>query len=366
MKLLYQWKSEILRRFPNLNVCQGIVLALYSYGVVQARCCRASIVAEELGAIGKASSVERRLRRWLSNKSINVQISCGWWIRWVLGQLDGGRPMVLIDESKLGARMGVMMVSLGYEGRAIPLIWCCYKANSHASYPSGGQVKLITTLLEQIVAHLPAGCPAPLVEVDRGIGHSSDLQKALRQMGLLYLFRVPKNSTLTLCNGKKHQLQQLIGHGQCWSGKGTLYAKQGTTMPDTIVHLIWKQGYKEPWCLVTNDPSVKGTAYAWRMWQEEGFRDLKSGGWQWQCSLIEDPARAERLILVLAVAYAWVVTQGTLVLYADRALQREIFDGLTPKYSVFRLGLRFFKRMMQRQPQHIWPGLYFAPRQLLC
>ena len=62
-----------------------------------------------------------------------------------------------------------------------------------------------------------------------------------------------------------------------------------------------------------------------------------------------------------------MLTQGTLVLYADPALQREVFDGQHNKYSVFRSGLRFFKRMIHVDPQKIVVGLFFAPRyQPLC
>ena len=102
------------------------------------------------------------------------------------------------------------------------------------------------------------------------------------------------------------------------------------------------------------------------MWQEESFRDLKSGGWQWQCTQIDDSRRAERLILVLAVAYAWMLTLGTFVLHADKATQLEVTKGNDGKYSVFRLGLRYMKRMLAVNPAQIYVGLFFAPHQRIC
>lgn len=66
----------------------------------------------------------------------------------------------------------------------------------------------------------------------------------------------------------------------------------------------------EPWLLVTNHPFVTAAEYGMRMWEELAFRDLKSGGWQWQRSRVRVPARAARLWLVLALASAWMVVCG--------------------------------------------------------
>ena len=125
--------------------------------------------------------------------------------------------------------------------------------------------------------------------------------------------------------------------------------------------MIWETGQKEPWCLATNEAQISGHRYAMRVWQEESFRDLKSGGWQWQTSYLECPARMERLVLVLAVAYAWMITQGGFVLNGDEANWKEVLDAKKSKYSIFRVGLRFFKRMSQSKMQSIYVGLFFAP-----
>jgi hypothetical protein len=91
-------------------------------------------------------------------------------------------------------------------------------------------------------------------------------------------------------------------------------------------------------------PWVTGWDYALRYWQECAFRDLKSEGWPWQCSPIGTPAYANRLLLVLASAYAWVLTLGTLV-YTDPALQQPVTKGQRPTYSLFRLGLRLWESL---------------------
>jgi hypothetical protein len=113
---------------------------------------------------------------------------------------------------------------------------------------------------------------------------------------------------------------------------------------------------------VTNDRDIHGASYAVRVWQEESFRDLKSGGWQWQYTYVTSPDHAQRLLLILALAYAWMLTQGTFVFHADPELQREVYSGRRNKYSIFRSGLRFFKRMLFIAPSKIFVGLFFTPR----
>ena len=75
-----------------------------------------------------------------------------------------------------------MLVSLAYAGRAIPL-WCrCYRANAAECYPQQGQVVLIYGLLAQVLKALPEQA-RPLVQMDRGVAHSS----ALLRLSLIHI-----------------------------------------------------------------------------------------------------------------------------------------------------------------------------------
>jgi hypothetical protein len=68
--------------------------------------------------------------------------------------------------------------------------------------------------------------------------------------------------------------------------------------------VMWDDAQEDPWLLVTDlaPTLVSPTWYGWRMWIEEGFKALKSGGFHWERTRMTDPARAERLWLVLALA----------------------------------------------------------------
>jgi hypothetical protein len=50
--------------------------------------------------------------------------------------------------------------------------------------------------------------------------------------------------------------------------------------------------------------------YGFRAWIECSYRDLKSDGWQWQKTRLEQPDRAERHWLAMSVALLWMITLG--------------------------------------------------------
>ena len=71
-----------------------------------------------------------------------------------------------------------------------------------------------------------------------------------------------------------------------------------------------------PWLLITNYPEADGNWYAKRMWQEVAFKDFKSNGWQWQKSHVWLDSHCNRLWLAMAVAYLWVISMGSRVVYS--------------------------------------------------
>lgn len=340
----YHWQAQVRQMFRFLGAWQVLGLAWYSYGVVLSRHCAPSRVAEKLPLLGKADTVQRRLERWLANEHLDWQRCCQAWARWVLRGYHGARLMLLVDETALGEHLRVMAVGLAHRGGCIPLAFWAYPPDA---WPLR-QVDLIMTLLGWIAPSVPAGV-IPLVQADRGIGTSPDLLRAIEDLGWHYLVRVQKQTRLRQDNGSECPLVSLVERaGQTWCGSGQVFKKAGWLTSRVLV--VWGEAYAECWCLVSNCPAVTGWDYAVRYWQEASFRDLKSDGWQWQCSRIWTPAHANRLLLVLALAYAWVLTLGTLAC-DDPQWAQAVSKGKQRTYSLFRLGLRLWEYLVGRVHQ---------------
>lgn len=344
MHLVYRLRDEIRQRLTPLNKWQAEGLALYSYGIIKGRHSQLNWLAEELSEFGEIETLRKRLNRWLSNDRIDVDEVCEAWVKWVWSGMPAGqRAILLVDETKIGKRMGVLMVSLAYRRRAIPLMWRCYKADSKQAYPEEGQVGMIVTMVERISRCLPPASQ-PILLADRGISHSSALIRGLTSRGICYLLRIKDSARFTLENEVSFILKEATREGTAWTASGTLFT--ATAQVDTTVNVYWGHAQSEAWCLITNDPSLTSHVYARRVWQEESFRDLKSGGWQWQTSFIRNPQRASRFLLILAVAYGWVLALGSCLCPSAPS---------QPRYSLFRLGFRWLKLRLNRLETDLVP-----------
>jgi len=230
-----------------------------------------------------------------------------------VGCLQMQTVTLVVDETKLGACMGVMLVGLAYEGRCIPLAWRAYKSNEHAAYPAEGQSRLIMRLLKAIRAGLPSAVKVRVL-ADRGIGTSPLLMRGIAAMGWTFLFRVTKQSKLVLPDGSQSTFyDQVQQPGERFQASGRVFKQRGRL--EAHVRVLWAANAREPWALVTNDPTLSGWEYAHRMWVEPAIRDLKSHGWRWGQSGLTQPARVEHLLLLLALAYT------ALLLFAARLEQ---------------------------------------------
>lgn len=361
---LYRLSVEIERRFPSLGKWQAKGLALACWGLIIQEQCQLSRIAEALPEWGVFNTVRQRLKRWIRNPRIGTTSACYEWIGWVWSSCQFSRPVLLVDETKLSDRLAVMMVSLAFEGRAIPLLWRCYYASSALDYPQQGQVLLIYGLLAHVLSALPAQV-RPVVQMDRGLAHSSAMLRALKVLKLDFLVRVKATSRFTSRRGHSQLLHQMIKVGETVWAHGTLFARNHRITGS--IYLTWEYGQDEAWCLFSNDPHLAGHRYALRWWQEESFKDLKSGGWQWQTSHICCPIRMERLILVMSISYAWMLSLGVLLGEAPASIQRQVAtrDGLLAS-SLFRLGLRWFKRLLHCTPHDLQVTLWFAPPAFRC
>lgn len=359
LETVYRLREELGEHFPSLSKWQVIGLTLACLGLLVQEQCGLGKIAEGLPHVGKTNTVKQRLKRWMKQEQLDLGAVCGEWIGWVWSSWGMARPVLLVDETKLGDRFGVMMVSLAYAGRAIPLVWRCYRANNAQEYPQQGQVLLIYGLLAQVLSALPEGV-RPLVQMDRGLAHSAAMLRALQSLEVDFLVRVKQTARFTSRRGHSALLSQLVKRGEHCRLHGTLFGRDHAIRGS--VCLIWEMGQPEAWCLFTNVPHLSGTRYALRWWQEESFKDLKSGGWQWQDTRLRCPRRMERLLLVMAIAYGWMVSCGSTLQHLPPERQAAIIDrDELQRLSLFRLGLRWFRFQLHTAQHTLRATLWFAP-----
>ncbi len=345
-RVLYQMEQHITAHLPCLNSWQGANVALFSLGVIEAESCQQSVVARKVSCGEKVESTERRWRRLLGNQHLALNPFFGEWVAWVVSALGDKHLTVLVDETKLGEKIGVMMVGIAWEERCLPLVWRTYRANCAEAYPAEGQVQMIAQLLHLIQAHLPPETEV-LVLADRGIGTSPALCQVVDRLGWSYLFRVTCQTKLVTAE-HEWTIAAQVHPGEIWAASGQIFKKRGRI--PAHARALWGLSYSEPWALVTNDDRLTGHEYARRNWQEQSFRDLKSGGWHWGDSRIRQPDHVARLLVILVLAYVWVIALGSQAVATQRAHALIRRAGSAPQrcVSLFKDGLTFFVEVVQR------------------
>jgi hypothetical protein len=320
---LSQWIDTVSTQLPHLSRPQATVLALWSYGMVLVRSCGISSVSTMVAALlhKKEGSVRQQLREWCYDaphkkgehrQSLDVSLCFAPLLRWIIQWWSEGerRLALAMDATTLGQRFVVLTISVVYRGCAIPVAWRVVEATRKGGW-KGHWLALFTQLQEGVPTHWTV-----IVLADRGL-YARWLYRHIVSIGWHPYLRI--NRGAKFCHSQHrtvkanfHYLDTLVPHSDAqWSGQVVCFSDKGSRLKCTL--LAWRgQGYEDPWFVLTDLPPHLAdiTWYGMRAWIECGFKDLKRGGWGWHQTKMQDPARACRLWLSVAVATLWVVSVG--------------------------------------------------------
>ena len=283
----------------------------------------------------------QRLSRLLANPAINVRV---WYAPIARSWLDmQARHLqqirLIVDGTKIGFGHQLLMVSLAYRKRAIPIAWAWVK---HVKGHSTAEYQL--ALLSHVRSLLPKGIPVLLIG-DCEFGSVETLQQ-VDQWHWDFDLRQKCSTHVSLFGQSEWRdfgsFVQKPGQS-VWLGKG--WFTQSEMYPvNLLVH--WQVGEGEPWCLATNLPDRKMTlqAYSRRMWIEQMFGDLKKHGFNLESTMLRHAEKLSRLTLAVALLYVWSVSTGTSTIrnslrpLVDRNDRRDL--------CIFQIGLRFIERQL--------------------
>ncbi len=309
----------------------GILLAkslvLSRIAAAQAGFCGGS-VAEE--------SHERRLRRIENDPQLTWQQTYAPAVRRVVQWRCSRRLLLLIDESGHTDNIRVLMVSLWYRGRAVPLAWVEWRAQQPLEVSYWQQVDTLLAMVAQIA---PPDLPVVVIG-DRAFGNPAFTDRVAAH-GWDWLVRLQGQTCFRDRQGRRWQASQVISQpGRRWKARGELFKKQGWR-PASLV-AFWGHHHREPLLLASSLPPTWELVelYLRRGAIECLFRDWKSMGWQWESSQVKDLTHWPVLLVGLAWATLVALCLGDQV--ADEALARPTRPRRTPpwlaKRSLFTLG----------------------------
>jgi hypothetical protein len=357
--LFHTIQSRITELCPTLRATSATRLALLVTGIMAARSCLVARIASDLAALDLTAatcpeSIERRLRRTLSDPSLDAccyQPLVRTLVDWSALLTQTGRILLIIDESTKRDVLHLVRVSLAYRGSALPLAWALWQQN--VPLPDGTYWREIDAVLTQVAALLPPEAEV-VVLADRAYDIPPFIDR-LTARGWHWLIRCKAKGTLRLRDhqGREQELaavvRQHLAPGRRWKLRGHLFKDAGWREASVVG--LWTRGEDEP-LVVISDLPPRWELLSWygrRAWCEPAFRNDKSRGWQWEACQVHGVEHHRRLLL--GMAWASVLTLLAGVEEARTHLARPVHHRSFTRpqharHSLFTLGLARTRRWL--------------------
>lgn len=348
--LYHNWLKKIMQQFPEERITRQKNLAWMLAGIFASKSVHLSKIASKIPGTAVLTSITRRLDRFLENPAFHVR---DWYepiAKNLLAQRKGQEIRLIVDGSKVGFGHQLLMVSLAYRKRAIPLVWMWVRS-SRGHSTAGRQL----ALLNYIRKLLPANTAVLLVG-DSEFG-AIEVLRWLDLHGWKYVLRQKGNHLVR--DNEQSPWFYLSSFLQKAGQSLWLDSKQLTRLHaySTNIAAYWKTGENEPWLLATNLPSLREAlrAYERRMWIEEMFGDLKDNGFDLEATRLRSITKLHRLTFIVVLLFLDLVASAS---KAIKAGQRRLVDRSDRRdLSIFRIGLYLRERHLANSQSFV-PGFF--------
>lgn len=253
---------------------------------------------------------EQWLRRLLKNPLLQGEVVMDPLARQALAEAacNGQVLLLSIDQTDLGDRMAVLMVSVRHGDRSLPLTWLAEPGAANIGF-AGQRI-----VLERIRRWLPAGAAVMLL-ADRFYPSAALFDWLHRHM---WRYRLRLKGNLLADSGQGDETTT----GALARGVKERYVTQVRLFAEGVITnlgILHEADHEEPWIIAMDCPPTRAAVldYGARWAIEPTFSDFKSRGFDLQVSQLDHAERLERLILIMALAMYWCVRVGR-----DEALHR--------------------------------------------
>jgi hypothetical protein len=331
-------RAALTQRLPNVIDSQLETLALVVVGISQSVSAQIGKIARSLPLDTTQYAKEQRIRRLLDNERITQADQYQPLAKAALIGLKGQKVQLLIDRVLLQDRHNILVISVAFRRRSIPL---CWKALDHRGQSGfADQQALFKQALERVRVSVHGDSEF----------RSQELFAWLRTRGHDAMLGVTGRTLLaSRLGGESQPLESWLKDRETVVYLNGVYLTEAQIGPVNVI--AWWDRDDEGKLLVR--AVMTNLSASWqtylrgkrRMWIETVFRDWQSGGFHLDRSGIVDRERFARLLLPLVIAYLWFVSLGRWVV--KKGYRKLIDDGEahTWQYSLFQLGVGWKERL---------------------
>lgn len=300
-------ETKLASALPDLRPRLAKPLIGVLTGMSQAVSATQQRVADAMPFQTKQNSKIQRFRRLLDNANLTPEAIYHPIVTAALHGLSGQRVHLLLDRVVLNEHQNVLVVSVAFRRRSIPLAWQVLEHGGSRRFEDQ------TTILETAAALLP--------ERVRVVGHADS---EFRAIALFQWIRAHDWDAFLGVRGQVlvspdpnrpgQALETGLGHRDTVVYLNTVWITEDRQGPVNVMAWWDKNDRNELICyaVMTNLPATWASYCLGkrRMGIETMFRDWQSGGFELGKSAIQDRERFFRLILLVCLIYLWFVCVG--------------------------------------------------------
>lgn len=285
------------RRMSGNQTRHMNTLAMMVTGIVQSKQSHLEAMARHVPDGTKVGSREKKFARFTRNEQIDEATYFLPFLMALLLRVASTGPLVLImDASETGRCCLTLLVSVVYQGRALPIAWQTVQGKKgHLSET------VHLELLRRVQAIIPA--QSDVIFLGDGEFDGAQLQQALADAHWQYVCRTAKNRQIS-DDDDWFALDEIhLSPGDCIDMPDVVFGREA--YGPVLVIAWWQEGYADPLYLVTNMDCVDEACYwyGYRFRIETFFSDQKSRGFNLHKSYLSDPQRLARFLIASCLAY---------------------------------------------------------------
>ncbi len=316
------------------------MLALLTASLLDGTPAHLTALAEALPDVETDTNVKaQRVRRCLSTPKISPRRLLPLFIHLLRPLLQRLPELILsMDRTtwkKRQRHVNILMVSVYFKGRAIPLFWVVWDRGGSSSYAQWTRV--LSPVITELQKHAWCAQIPIIVVADREFA-SPRLAQWLKQTYHVESVLRMKRSAYLCDQEQSVQLATLLEHVE----RDRPYEYRQITVTkasDFLVNvtITWGAQYDEPLVVIATQTGAEQAVntYEKRFGIEPMFKDQKSNGFDIEGTKVTDPKRIETLLILMALAHILCTSEGTRKEQVGETKKNTVWGGLSAPLDSF-------------------------------
>lgn len=297
---------------------------------------------------GDKASIDSRYKRIYRFFS-NFELDFTWIARWIYSLFFNKEHKVYIAIDRTNwywgkAKINVFMLSICYEGIAIPLFWRLLK--KAGSTTAKEQIDLLCRFIHTFGKDSIQG-----VLGDREFPNKA-LISWLVEENIPFYLRIKGNVDVCIGRKKFKTSAQLFNHLAPYQQH--VFGMNVHVFGQSLYLAGSKNSREDLMIVVTNQAPQNAIACYLRRWEIETlFAALKTKGWRFEDTRVIEPKRIEKLLVLLALGFVWAHRIGEWRASIKPIPLKKLRNQKRPKNSFFRLGLDHLRDLLSNYKNNI-------------